>query len=242
MVITASIRTIDRTDKRTMCVDSIFKANVTTVIGAGNWFFIRFEVSSTRISFLPPRYDHVRPKPRMPTIFHRIAFTPDPPYEDSSPPPSLPNPVVHKPLIVNGAGTFPAERERFILNLCFFTAPMSYANVCRLNNDVADSAIYIEPTAPSIVSVMLQSLCPYAEKDGYCEALETGRYCPYIHGDLCDLCEMPALHPTNEKQREQHRFVRIVISLKRDRWSSGRRLGMSSEVWRRMWRSIRHST
>ena len=57
-------------------------------------------------------------------------------------------------------------------------------------------------------NLSFQSLCPYAEKDGYCEALETGRYCPYIHGDLCDLCEMPVLHPTNAKQREQHRFVR----------------------------------
>ena len=91
---------------------------------------------------------------------------------------------------------------------------MSYANVCRLNNDVADSSICIEPSSPSIVTVMLQSLCPYAEKEGFCEALETGRYCPYIHGDLCDLCEMPALHPMNEKQREQHRMVRIDQSQK----------------------------
>jgi len=56
-------------------------------------------------------------------------------------------------------------------------------------------------------------LCPYAEKDGYCEASETGRYCPYIHGDICDLCELPVLHPTDEQQREQHRLVRIFNSM-----------------------------
>lgn len=57
----------------------------------------------------------------------------------------------------------------------------------------------------------LQSFCPYVEKDGHCEARETGRYCPYIHGDHCDLCEKAVLHPTNKKQREEHRAVRIFL-------------------------------
>jgi hypothetical protein len=88
---------------------------------------------------------------------------------------------------------------------------MSYANVCRGNNDIIDPSILIQETSPSYPSFVLQSLCPYAEKDGICEALETGRYCPYIHGNLCDLCEMPALHPADEKQREQHRLVNRII-------------------------------
>ena len=86
-------------------------------------------------------------------------------------------------------------------------APLSYASVCRGNNDMIDPSSMIEQLSLSSSAYLLQSLCPYAEKEGICEALETGRYCPYIHGDLCDLCEMPALHPTNEKQREQHRTV-----------------------------------
>lgn len=81
---------------------------------------------------------------------------------------------------------------------------MSYASVCRGNNDTADTSNEFEQYA---FSHSFQSLCPYAEKDGVCEALETGRYCPYIHGDICDLCQMPSLHPTNEYQREQHRMV-----------------------------------
>ena len=88
---------------------------------------------------------------------------------------------------------------------------MSYASICRVNNDNIEPSHITQPLPPSHNGAFsLQSLCPYAEKDGVCEALETGRYCPYIHGDLCDLCEMPALHPTNEKQREQHRLVRII--------------------------------
>lgn len=88
---------------------------------------------------------------------------------------------------------------------------MSYASVCRGNNDIIDPPTTIEHYSPTQPAYFLQSLCPYAEKDGICEALETGRYCPYIHGDLCDLCEMPALHPMNEQQREQHRTVKIYI-------------------------------
>ena len=85
---------------------------------------------------------------------------------------------------------------------------MSYANVCRgNNNDIIDPSTIVPQSYPAF---LLQSLCPYAEKEGICEASETGRYCPYIHGDLCDLCEMPALHPTNEKQREQHRSVNMI--------------------------------
>ncbi|CAF3536817.1 unnamed protein product [Rotaria socialis] len=84
---------------------------------------------------------------------------------------------------------------------------LSYASICRVNNDNIESSHISQPISSLHNGTFsLQSLCPYAEKDGVCEALETGRYCPYIHGDVCDLCEMPALHPTNEKQREQHRL------------------------------------
>ncbi|CAM4884408.1 unnamed protein product [Rotaria socialis] len=76
----------------------------------------------------------------------------------------------------------------------------------RYEQNSPDDSTSLEEVELHSPSFTLQSICPYAEKDGYCEALETGRYCPYIHGDLCDLCEMPLLHPTNEKQREQHRF------------------------------------
>lgn len=47
-----------------------------------------------------------------------------------------------------------------------------------------------------------QLLCPYFEKEGICPF---GYECQYIHGELCDLCNTPCLHPFNEEQREQHR-------------------------------------
>jgi E3 ubiquitin-protein ligase makorin len=122
------------------------------------------------------RYDHVRPKPQTSIPFQTVSLRANPPLPQNKFQP------------INGG------------------VPMSYASVCRGNNDIIDPSNVIEQFSPSHPTFFLQSLCPYAEKDGICEALETGRYCPYIHGDLCDLCELPALHPFNEKQREQHRL------------------------------------
>ncbi|CAF1221908.1 unnamed protein product [Rotaria sordida] len=126
------------------------------------------------------RYDHVRPKPQTSITFQPIPLRANPPLQQN----------------------FINNQSRPINN----GVPMSYANVCRGNNDIIDPSNITQQLSPPLSTFSLQSLCPYAEKDGTCEALETGRYCPYIHGDLCDLCGMPALHPTNEKQREQHRL------------------------------------
>lgn len=45
-------------------------------------------------------------------------------------------------------------------------------------------------------------LCPHEERDGLCR-YPTGE-CSYLHGDMCDLCTRPALHPHNADQRRQH--------------------------------------
>lgn len=45
-------------------------------------------------------------------------------------------------------------------------------------------------------------LCPYFEKSLECPF---GDECVYVHGDFCDICNMPCLHPSDEKQREEHR-------------------------------------
>ncbi|CAD6221273.1 GSCOCG00005122001-RA-CDS [Cotesia congregata] len=45
-----------------------------------------------------------------------------------------------------------------------------------------------------------EPLCPYAESSGVCKKLE----CPYLHGDICDLCGSAALHPFNKERRQQH--------------------------------------
>ncbi|EJW73402.1 hypothetical protein WUBG_15690 [Wuchereria bancrofti] len=44
-------------------------------------------------------------------------------------------------------------------------------------------------------------LCPYFET-GDCDK---GDKCQFVHGDVCDLCNVPCLHPTDTEQRAQHR-------------------------------------
>ena len=147
------------------------------------------------------RYDHVRPKTKL--VPPPVAAIPRRPV-------SPPFNVQFSQLNVDSP-PFPTPTQ-FLNETTANTnnsGPLSYANVCRLNNDVADTSIEVYCSSPNPIEFCEQSLCPYAEKDGVCEALESGLYCPYLHGDLCDLCELPALHPTNEKQREQHRLVRI---------------------------------
>jgi len=43
-------------------------------------------------------------------------------------------------------------------------------------------------------------LCPYAAH-GECQF---GAECPYVHGDVCDLCGNAVLSPYNQEQREKH--------------------------------------
>ena len=57
----------------------------------------------------------------------------------------------------------------------------------------------------------ISTFCPYAEKNGLCEALDAGRFCPYLHGDTCDFCNLPVLDPTDDRQREEHRLVRSFL-------------------------------
>ena len=46
-------------------------------------------------------------------------------------------------------------------------------------------------------------LCPYAAA-GHCY-YEDG--CPYLHGDLCDVCGLQVLHPHDPEQRKAHEKV-----------------------------------
>lgn len=54
-----------------------------------------------------------------------------------------------------------------------------------------------------------KKLCPYAERDGLCK-YPPGE-CTYLHGDLCDLCAKPALHPYDEELRKKHTQVDIFF-------------------------------
>ncbi|MCP9265331.1 hypothetical protein DINM_020602 [Dirofilaria immitis] len=51
------------------------------------------------------------------------------------------------------------------------------------------------------LSLVSLPLCPYFET-GNCDK---GDKCQFVHGDMCDLCNVPCLHPTDMEQRAQHR-------------------------------------
>ncbi|NWR36668.1 MKRN2 ligase, partial [Tachuris rubrigastra] len=57
-----------------------------------------------------------------------------------------------------------------------------------------------EPEAPCGAG---GQLCPYSAR-GPCPA---GERCPYLHGDLCDICGLRVLHPHDPEQRRDHEMM-----------------------------------
>uniref|UniRef100_A0A6Q2YQ97 RING-type E3 ubiquitin transferase n=1 Tax=Esox lucius TaxID=8010 RepID=A0A6Q2YQ97_ESOLU len=58
---------------------------------------------------------------------------------------------------------------------------------------------------PGLISVncdkeLRKTLCPYAAV-GECRY---GLNCAYLHGDVCDMCGLQVLHPSNDAQRSEH--------------------------------------
>lgn len=54
-----------------------------------------------------------------------------------------------------------------------------------------------------------KQLCPYAAV-GECRY---GVNCAYLHGDVCDLCGLQVLHPTDLSQRSQHTKVAKILNM-----------------------------
>lgn len=50
-----------------------------------------------------------------------------------------------------------------------------------------------------------KQLCPYAAV-GECRY---GLNCAYLHGDVCDMCGLQVLHPTDNNQRSEHTKVTV---------------------------------
>ena len=44
-------------------------------------------------------------------------------------------------------------------------------------------------------------LCPYMMAKGECRL---GESCTYLHGEVCDMCGLAVLHPTDQVLREEH--------------------------------------
>lgn len=54
-----------------------------------------------------------------------------------------------------------------------------------------------------------KQLCPYAAV-GECRY---GLNCAYLHGDVCDMCGLQVLHPSDTAQRSQHIKVSVFFIL-----------------------------
>lgn len=76
--------------------------------------------------------------------------------------------------------------------------PASYAKATK-DEDVPPSS-KAEPVSDG------QLLCPYLAK-GVCPYESE---CEYIHGDVCEMCGMAVLHPSDKSQREEHMKVGVL--------------------------------
>ncbi|CAN7937109.1 unnamed protein product, partial [Ixodes hexagonus] len=97
----------------------------------------------------------------------------------------------------NGHGSQPVSRKecRICAGGGASKPTRSYAAIVRPEGSLKSSSCDLSKEAAL-------PLCPYEVASDGCPL---GERCSYLHGELCDLCEKPCLHPFNEAQRKQHR-------------------------------------
>lgn len=65
----------------------------------------------------------------------------------------------------------------------------------------------LDSEAPPENKQLRKQLCPYAAV-GECRY---GINCAYLHGDVCDMCGLQVLHPTDSNQRSEHTKVTLAV-------------------------------
>lgn len=58
--------------------------------------------------------------------------------------------------------------------------------------DTLKSSLVEEPPVEELCSYFVDGECPF------------GAECPYVHGEMCDICQKACLHPADEQQRRLH--------------------------------------
>ncbi|XP_033745130.1 probable E3 ubiquitin-protein ligase makorin-1 isoform X1 [Pecten maximus] len=78
------------------------------------------------------------------------------------------------------------------------SVPFSYSNAVETNSENPKALIIQEGMDP--YADLSKLVCPFFAQ-GHCPYDEE---CAYIHGDICEICGMPTLHPSDLDQREKH--------------------------------------
>ncbi|XP_063306568.1 E3 ubiquitin-protein ligase makorin-2 [Pelobates fuscus] len=159
------------------------------------------------------RYDHVKPLGSSPVYFTQDASPAAPDIPPVPPPTETTAPVTK---------STPLRREKKSIvlrdrNLCELTDEKSRSNPApnpEHSNDMhgTDGEVkphsYLEAICTGLEEVDIaqsfpedtEQLCPYAAA-GTCHY---GEECPYLHGELCDICGLQVLHPYDQEQRKAH--------------------------------------
>ncbi|XP_029990044.1 E3 ubiquitin-protein ligase makorin-2 isoform X1 [Sphaeramia orbicularis] len=83
-------------------------------------------------------------------------------------------------------------------------APHSYVDAIRSGLD--SSELEVAPPPEGGAYLDLPQLCPYAAA-GHCYYRDT---CPYLHGDVCEVCGLQVLHPHDAEQRRAHKKMCLL--------------------------------
>ncbi|UOX38649.1 KilA N domain protein [Finch poxvirus] len=106
------------------------------------------------------------------------------------------------------------ERKNNKIVYGFYAHPELAVEIAKwLSQDVVNSVkklidIFNEEIRLNLVCLE-EELCPY-DVLGECKK---GERCEYMHGDVCDICGMRALHPNDVEQRQNHERICLKFTL-----------------------------
>ena len=75
---------------------------------------------------------------------------------------------------------------------------VSFAQMVGDSETTDSEAVTVKSDDP--IRDAFSELCPFYMVSGRCQR----GTCTYIHGNLCEMCQLACLHPTDENQRNSH--------------------------------------